>query len=281
MNRTRLQLLITIFRCVFLVGAIALIPVASACGQLTRTYVNPIDGMELVWIPAGTFQMGCLSRDDSCPPGDSIQTVSFSEGFWMASREVTVRQFSAFTDATGYQTDAERAKSPRNWRQPPFEQTPDHPVVYISWNDARAYAKWAGGRLPVESEWEYACRAGTQTRYYWGEEMDESFTWYRNNSEDHTRPVGTRVPNDWGLYDMIGNAWEWCEGRNPRSYGHRVDSSEVTATFRGGSWATCPWLMRASLAHQYLLTWDPGWNNDESGFRYVTEEIEKASAEPE
>ena len=243
-----------------------------ASAQTVPSRIHAADNMPLVLIPAGTFEMGCSADEEPCPEGDTLQTVAIAQPIWMAAHEVTLRQFAAFVDATGYRTDAEETGSHRTWRAAGFDQQLEDPVVYVSWNDAAAYAEWVGGRLPTEPEWEYASRAGSRTRYFWGDQMEGAYAWYRENARDHPNPVATRMPNRWGLYDVIGNVWEWCDAEEGRSYAREGGTSATNATFRGGSWATCPWLMRASLAHRYLATWDPAWSSDDTGFRYVLED---------
>jgi hypothetical protein len=141
-------------------------------------------------------------------------------------------QFRKFVGETNYKTDAEVAGSgsvidPKgswgsqsgvSWRNPRFNQTDEHPVVLVSWNDATAFCRWLGMkeenkyRLPSEAEWEYACRAGTTTRYYFGDDAGDSaeYAWYSSEPAKSTHPVGQKRPNAWGLCDMHGNAWEWC-----------------------------------------------------------------------
>jgi formylglycine-generating enzyme required for sulfatase activity len=202
-------------------------------------------GPKMVWIPAGSFRMGDIhgGGDSDEKP---VHEVSINR-FAMSRTEVTVGEFRRFVDATGYKTEAEKGKNCRtykngswgwvkdvNWRNPNFSQDDNHPVVCVSWTDATAYVEWLSQqtgkqyRLPTEAEWEYAARAGTETTRYWGNEPDEAcryanvhdrtskkengFGWTHHNCTDgyaKTAPVGSFKPNDLGLFDMLGNVWEW------------------------------------------------------------------------
>ncbi|MCW5966127.1 MAG: SUMF1/EgtB/PvdO family nonheme iron enzyme [Bryobacterales bacterium] len=146
--------------------------------------------------------------------------------------EVTVQQFESFVSATGYRTKAEIDKAPRTWRSPGYEVAPALPVTYVTAMDAAAYCAWTGARLPTDAEWEHAARAGATTRHSWGDAINGEYLWYRINSNDSPRAVGTRKPNAFGLYDMEGNVWEWTLPRGPVT-------ESTQASRRGGSWVDC------------------------------------------
>jgi formylglycine-generating enzyme required for sulfatase activity len=146
------------------------------------------------------------------------------------------------------------------------------PVVNVSWEEAAAYCKWLSSntgknyRLPTESEWEYACRAGSKTDYYWGENMDmktgdspitSNYCWYKSNSSDKVHPVGQKLPNTWGLYDMIGNVAEWCSDYH--------DFYPYLRSICGGSCLDSPWFFRSVILH--LAKFD--WRYNYIGFRVV------------
>ncbi len=220
--------------------------------------------MELVYIKPGTFTMGGTQAPGSDWEADvrPEHRVTLTKGYSLGKYEVTRGQFAAFVKATGFKTEAERegrawdrapsggwAEIPGlNWQTPNVPQAEDHPVMCISWNDAKAFCDWAakksgrGVSLPTEAEWEYACRAGTKTRWSFGdgEAGIVEFGWTNKNSGGQTRPVGQKKPNPWGLYDMYGNVWEWCSDW-AGSYGEdAVDPTGPTSggrrCIRGGCW---------------------------------------------
>jgi formylglycine-generating enzyme len=199
-------------------------------------------GMTLAYIPAGEFMMGTIEpaetltarfkeKPELVAPEYPLHRVRISNTFYMSACEVTVGQFSRFVEATGYKTDAERddeggwgcdlvtkkwaRKSEYNWRNPRFAQTPEHPVVELTWNDAMAFCAWLSKcegrkyRLPTEAEWEYACRAGAATDF-WSGNGPASAAGVANVNSKATEPVGKRRANPWGLYDVHGNADEIC-----------------------------------------------------------------------
>ncbi len=232
-------------------------PKAVAPASPAKPAENPAfpHGMKFVSIPPGSFRMGGGVASDENP----IHPVTLSHAFQMQSTPVTVAQFRIFANETGSVTDAERVGNAWaqdeqgqwdelngvSWRSPGFGQTETCPVVCITWNDAKAFIEWLnrtdpgkGYRLPSEAEWEYACRAGSGHLRY-GELS--TVAWYRDTSGMQTHPVAQKAPNSHGLFDMLGNAWQWCEDR----YGPYTENSKVdpkgSATgehrvLRGGSW---------------------------------------------
>ena len=154
------------------------------------------------------------------------------KAFSITKTEVTVEQFQSFVAATGYVTKAELDKSSRNWRSPGYPVQPKLPVTYVTVLDAVAFCSWLGARLPTDSEWEHAARAGTTTRHFWGDAIDPTFLWYRTNSNDSPQPVATRKPNPYGLYDIEGNVWEWTAPAG-------ADMQTANGNRRGGSWIDC------------------------------------------
>jgi len=235
---------------------------------------NPKDGLKYVWIPPGTFMMGCSPGDNECrnaelPPHE----VTITKGFWMGQTEVTVGAYKRFAGATGRQMPPEpvlvngRPLNPR-WGDEAM------PVVDVTWDDAQAYCSWAGGRLPTEAEWEYAARAGSTGARYGN--LDE-IAWYVENSgrqrldserilrEDQNNylkrinengnnmhDVGQKRPNGFGLYDMLGNVWEWVGDGYGQNYYPSSPSQDSSGpafqvrVLRGGSWDGNPGSVRVS-----------------------------------
>ncbi len=194
-------------------------------------YTNGI-GMRFVIIPPGEFTMGSPDGEVGRNQDEGPQhRVLVTKPFWVGERDVTVEQFRAFVKATAYRTEAERGAGAHrlypggnwqhdpeaNWLNPGFSQADDHPVVCVSWDDANSFCAWLsrleGVRyvLPTEAQWEYVCRAGSGTRFYFGDDGRKlgDFAWYAANSDGQTHPVARKLPNAWGLYDMHGNVWQW------------------------------------------------------------------------
>ena len=230
--------------------------------------------MEFVWIEPGVFQMGSDNGDSNEKP---VHEVEISTGFWLGKYEVTVGQFRRFVEATGYDagnrcmTDESghwEWHSGRNWRNPGYAPSDDHPVVCVSWADVSAYAAWLSResgalyRLPSEAEWEYACRAGTQTRWSFGDDASQltDYAWYWDSTcnvgECHIHAVGGKLPNPWGLYDMHGNVWEWVNdwyGEGYYNSSPRVDPpgplSGFYRVFRGGFFTDPARVVRSAIRY--------------------------------
>ncbi len=245
---------------------------ASRRQDAQETIINAADGYELVLIPGGSFTMGSPEDEDGRYRIESPQHLVQVPAFFMGRYPVTNAQYQKFLQANPNLTE------PEYWSDRKYNQS-QQPVVGVSWKDALAYARWAGLRLPSEAEWEYACRAGTTTRYYTGDgekDLDQA-GWYSANSGRSLRSVGEKVPNDFGLYDMHGNVWEWVEDGWHGDYeGAPTDgrawldnASGTGRVVRGGSWDFGAGYCRSASRGGYR----PGGRNDGLGFRlsrYVT-----------
>jgi formylglycine-generating enzyme required for sulfatase activity len=251
--------------------------------------------LELVWIPAGSFTMGSPDNESGRYDDEGPQhKVTISKGFWMGKTEVTQRQYLALMG-----------------RNPSYFKNAgqDAPVEMVTWNDAKSFCgklqsrlppdlRGLTARLPMEAEWEYACRSGTTTALYTGgltirgenngPELD-AIAWYGGNSEvryeggydssgwsnkqyDHKRAgtqlVGRKQPNAWGLYDMLGNVWEWCED-SERGYTASAqtdpEGSGSSRVLRGGSWHNYARNCRSAIRRSF----GPGLRSINIGFRVV------------
>ncbi len=198
---------------------------------------------DVVYIHAGTFTMGSPENEKDRDDGEVQHQVTLTKGFYMAKYQTTNAQFAAFLNAIGVGQDGtcpaadsySAAQHPgqllvsdcnkvvntrtypwgvewNNNQWAPKSGYSDYPAIYVSWYGADEYAHWQGGSLPTEAQWEYACRAGSTTAWSFGNNEDQlgDYGWYNSNSENTTHPVGTKLPNAWGLYDMHGNVYEWC-----------------------------------------------------------------------
>lgn len=209
--------------------------------ELSVTYYQNSVGLTLVKIPAGEFLMG---EDGE----GGLQTVN--QHYFMSAYEITNAQYQIFIEETGYDGTKDSVhdylRHYEDWwgeHSPPED---DYPVTCISWINALRYCEWLSQRegllyrLPTDMEWEYASRAGSTNNYYWGDYMIDDYAWYIENSNMSTQPVGLKMPNRFGLYDMLGNVQEWVQSA-PEDYPYvATDGREATDEYlyrsiRGGS----------------------------------------------
>jgi formylglycine-generating enzyme required for sulfatase activity len=285
---------------------------AGAVAEAPRTARRPgtvfqdcADCPRMVVVPAGEFAMGSPAAEAGRGVDEGpLRQVTIAQPFGLGRSEVTVAEFRRFVEEAGYRTDAERdaraqgcsgftyadpaAQDPAapaftSWRNPGLAQAQadSHPVLCVSWNDARAYAQWLSRktgrryRLPTEAEWEYAARAGGGASRPWGDDpaqacrfanvADQSrfqtfgFGQKHECTDGHyfTAPAAGYLPNRFGLYDMIGNVWEWTEDCWNASYaGAPADGSArlggdcTQRALRGGSWSTAPNFARSATRYR-------------------------------
>lgn len=216
----------------------------NAPGQDTSELTNSI-GMKLKLIPSGSFVMGSSNNQPRRGDDESQFQVTLTQEFYLGVFEVTQADYEKVMGSNNSFFQKEVIRN---------EDSSRYPVEQVSWEEAAEFCKKLSDmeaekkngrlyRLPTEAEWEYACRAGSKTAYHFGESADRiaDFAWIRANSEGKTHPVGGKKPNVWGLYDMTGNAWEWCQdeyGEYPLGsiqdpQGAKEGEYHV---LRGGSW---------------------------------------------
>ena len=263
-------------------------------------------GMRLAYVAPGTFTMGSPKSEADRESQETAHAVELTKGFYVGKHEVTVGEFRKFVRATSYQTDAEKdgkggygvkesggldLGDKYNWKAPGFEQSDDHPVVLVSWNDAQAFCRWLSEkenksyRLPTEAEWEYACRAGTETAFAYGNDP-QGLAAFGNAGEGpsatpkdgyrHTAAVGQFKANALGLHDMHGNVWEWCEDWYvPDNYtGDRQKdptgpASGKARVHRGGGWSSSPIRCRSAAR---IGRHPSAYRGSYLGFRIVLEQ---------
>ncbi len=180
-------------------------------------------GIQWVWVEGGKFLMGSPADEEGRAGDEGPQHEVELSGFWMGATEVTNAQYNAFLkamEAKGGEAWERTRLSGANYPALDSKFKGDNlPVVYVSWDDAMAFCDWLGNgaTLPTEAQWEYACRAGSMMAYGMGQGGTQitkdnlgNYAWYQKNANAVTHAVATRKPNALGLYDMHGNAWEWC-----------------------------------------------------------------------
>jgi formylglycine-generating enzyme required for sulfatase activity len=212
-----------------------------------------------------TYQMGSTEYGDEQP----IHQITFDYDFAIAKTPVTFEEYDLYCEAKGIEKPSDKG-----WGRG------KRPVINVSWHDANDYCQWLSDqtghnyRLPTEAEWEYACRAGTNTKWSFGDDEKklEKYAWYENNSNNMIHPVSEKEPNPWGLYDMHGNVWEWClddwvdnyneTPRDGTAYKHESSERKVV---RGGSWNYDGYFTRSA----YRDDWYPDVRYISRGFRIL------------
>lgn len=265
-------------------------PLQDAAPKAGQLWTEPTTGMEFIWIPAGCFTMGTPDSEKDWEADEKPRHEVCVDGFWMSRYEVTNAQFRKYSPETVYPFEEDEADM----------GTPDRPAVYTNFLEAKKFSQWLSSkgygkfRLPTEAEWEYACRAGTDSRFFWGESEAKACNYANINDlsaqktydrgrkvfpcEDKffsTSPVGSFKPNQFGLYDMLGNAMEWCEDwYNDKAYFYHSRKNPLDRgkgnihVVRGGSFLNEPQFARCGNRNK-LQDWD---GKDLQGFRLVKEQ---------
>ncbi|MDD2716660.1 MAG: SUMF1/EgtB/PvdO family nonheme iron enzyme [Candidatus Wallbacteria bacterium] len=226
--------------------------------------------MDFVWIPAGNFTMGSPTSEVGRNADEGPQhIVTITQGFYLGKYEVTQAQWQAVM-----------GNNPSYFQGASYPNSGNLPVEQVSWDDCQSFISslevngFGNFRLPTEAEWEYSCRAGTSTAYYWGDNVDENCMWYYSNSGQESHDVGTKQSNGWGLYDMLGNVWEWCNDwygayssiATADPAGSSTGSNRVC---RSGSWADAA--SNCRTAARYCST--PEARHYYFGLRVVADQI--------
>ncbi len=228
--------------------------------ETTRLAFEP----EMIIIPAGSFQMGSEIVDREKP----IHPVTFAKPFKLGKYPVTFAEYDEYAKQTGLKKPDDNGWG-RDLR----------PVINVSWQNAVEYAAWLSiltakaYRLPSEAEWEYACRAGSRSEYFWGNDGSQAkqYAWFAENTGGQSQAVGQKQPNPYGLYDITGNVWEWLQDGWHENYQGAPDNGSAWETggdltrrvLRGGSWDGKLDFLRS--AHRYRF--HPDYRDDFIGFR--------------
>ncbi len=288
------------------VSAALLLPLSALTAPATPLTVelNKDVSLELVEIAPGSFQQGSPDKEPGRHPDEASRSVRLTKKFYLGKYPVTRGQYAAFAAATGYKTEAESGpsggfgwdgaalvqKKEYTWRSPGFPQTDKDPVILVTYSDAQAFLGWLSSQahrrfeLPSEAQWEYAARAGSATAWQNGNDAGkaDAVSWNKANAGQGTKPVGGRPLNAWGLGDMAGNVWQWCEDwYGPYAAGAQTDpvqtnpnlSEKPRRVLRGGSWLRDRLDCRSAARYRN----DARSRNADNGFRVMTF---AAAAEP-
>jgi formylglycine-generating enzyme required for sulfatase activity len=245
-------------------------PAAATTGA---TWTSPIDRRAMVLRPAGTFQMGSEAGDSGRDADETAHQATIARPFWIDVDEVTNEAYQQFVisrpewQKSFIKRDLHDGNYLKDWQGTSYpDGRGSWPVAFVSWHAARAYAAWAGKRLPTEAEWEYAARAGATTRFWWGSDFDASHV----ITDPKAPPAAERRTNAWGVRDATGSVWEWTSSLfRPYPYapgdGREDVSGPAARSTRGGSRANGQNFLR--LANRSME--DPTYTSDLLGFRCV------------
>lgn len=274
-------------------------PAGKARHRAPKYFRDCADCPEMLALPGGSYLMGSPATDQEGQDYEKPRHEVKVGGFAIGKYEISKAQFAAFVEATNYNPGNEcwtmeggkgEMRSNRSWSDPGYPQASDHPATCVSVDDAEAYIKWlnqkTGGRyrLPTEAEWEYAARGGSTAARFWGDNPDGACKYANvadlslqkadakvtpHDCEDgyaYTAPVGSYLPNAFGLYDMLGNVWEWtCSSDS--GYGsseeEKCTSLLSRRIYRGGSWINTADYVRSASRYGYI----PSFRFNNLGFR--------------
>ena len=270
------------FRTGYYVVLLALIVPLTSCPMpwddrpdppIVPTQTASYAGIEFIWCVPGSFMMGSLETDSDAAADEFPQhLVTFSQGFWISRYPITQGQWKHVMGS-----------NPSRFQGGISGSTDNRPVEHVTWDDVQSFITAINEanpnlnfRLPSEAEWEYACRASTTTRFYWGDDADYAqignFAWYEDNSGNKTHDVGTKLPNLWRIFDMSGNVYQWVQDTWTSDYtmtptdgtAYEDYYGEATArVLRGGSYANQPYRCRATAR----TGWAQNIAGDNFGFR--------------
>jgi formylglycine-generating enzyme required for sulfatase activity len=259
----------------------------SKSNNFLKSWVEPKAQIRFIQLPEGCFQMGSPRQEKNRGNDEGPLHRVCLESFWISENEITVMQYQTFVDHTTYQTQAEKdgfswaydgewkKRGGLSWKNPGFLQTHQHPVIHVTYHDALAMAKWLSDThrrysLPTEVQWEYACRAQSNSSRFFGEDIAQSCKYANaadsaikkkyhawtvhpcNDTFVFTAPVSAFLPNQFGIYDLLGNVWEWCiNAYDHRAYlypnqSYGVFNTQTPVSIRGGSWYTRPQYLRCA-----------------------------------
>jgi len=223
-------------------------PVGRPREMMKKDYIEDAFGMEMkmLWIPGGSFEMGSPTVEKNREPDETLHSVTL-DGFWIGETEVTQEQYEAVM-----------VENPSR-----YSDTPRNPVEKVSWHEAASFCEKLKEEtdrnytLPTEAQWEFACRAGKEKTWSFGDERQtaDQYMWHQSNADFHPHPVAGKMPNPWGIHDIHGNVWEWCLDSYDEDFYESVEAIKRNPVnekktgekvLRGGSWRNHPGFARSA-----------------------------------